>query len=98
MLGRSRVAMPATLMQLSDAVREIISATTRRTSREPNAFPFFFIIGAGVSHPFIPLAFGIERICREEIARQGLPPPPDLGGAMDRYERCFREAFPQAEE
>jgi len=84
---------------LDTAVHQIVRATRKRTAHDSSGFPFFLIVGAGISHPSIPLAAGIERLCREEIAKAALGPPPlESGSPLDRYERCFEHAFPHAED
>lgn len=83
-------------LDLHSAVDQIVRATRRRAPS--GAAPFFFIVGAGISYPPIPLAAGIEQLCRKEILDQGLTPPPVGGSALDRYQTCFETAFSQAEE
>jgi tetratricopeptide (TPR) repeat protein len=85
-----------TELDLLSAVDQIVRATRKRTP--PGAAPFFFIVGAGISHPPIPLAAGIEQICRKEIADQGRTPPFAAGSPLDRYQACFETAFEQADE
>lgn len=88
-----------TEIDLDTAIGQIARATRKRTSQDPAGFPFFLIVGAGISHPSIPLAAGIERLCRDEILKEGLgAQPQESGSALDRYERCFDQAFPQAED
>lgn len=83
-------------LDLHSAVNEIVQATLDdRTPGE--AFPFFFIVGAGISWPPIPLAAEIERQCRARIAEHNDPSPPMDAPALDRYALCFERAFPQAE-
>lgn len=65
------------------------------------ADPFFLFVGAGVSYPAIPLASGIERMCREAAEKNGYPLDPDLGeglrkSAFQRYSDAFDAAFPHA--
>jgi len=85
-----------TELDLSSAVDQIVRATRKRSRH--GTPPFFFIVGAGVSHPPIPLAAGIEQICRKEIADQGRTPPPVEGSPLHLYQACFEMAFEQAEE
>jgi tetratricopeptide (TPR) repeat protein len=85
-----------TELDLSSAVDQIVRATRKRTL--PGASPFFFIVGAGVSYPPIPLAAGIEQLCREAIADQRRSPPPVGGSPLERYQACFEMAFEQADD
>lgn len=55
-----------TELDLHSAVDQVVRATQARAGR--GVTPFFFIVGAGVSCPPIPLAAGIEQLCRKEIA------------------------------
>ena len=46
-----------------------------------HVLPYFFIVGAGVSAPEIPLAGGIVELCKNEIKRRN----------TDYYNRCVTE-------
>jgi tetratricopeptide (TPR) repeat protein len=85
-------------IDLQTAVHEIVVATQRKTRENKADYPFFLIVGAGISHPPIPLAAGIEKLCREEIAAQGLKLPPEPMTAFERYQTYFELAFPHAKD
>src|SRR5690242_3456194 len=92
--------MSPRLLPLQEAVQQIVDVARPRpwqTSQPPGA-RFFFIVGAGISFPSIPLAAGIEELCRKEIADRGGTPPASSGPAMDRYEALFQAAYPHPED
>lgn len=73
---------------LDEAVWELAAAAGENRSA------FFFLIGAGVSAPEIPLATAIADECQRiaEAARPGTDGPKD---GLDRYSFWFERAFPQ---
>ena len=87
---------------LEQAVQEIRSAVEGRDGAGPRAVhsPFFLIVGAGISHPPIPLARDIEALCRQRIvqASPGGRKPPEGGSPFERYAACMEAAFPNAEQ
>lgn len=59
--------------------------------------PFFFVVGAGISFPPVPLATHIVEHCQRVAAqyrRQGRPP--SSGAALDEYSHWFAAAYPGA--
>lgn len=73
----------------------------RRESPRREHDPFFFIVGAGISVPSIPLASGIERMCREKAGRDGRAAGEDRGEGprrpfSQRYSDAFNSAYPHA--
>src|SRR6185436_124071 len=84
-------------LNLQTAVAEIVGAIQRRKENE-SWRTFFFVIGAGISSPSIPLAWEIEQRCRAEIAKRELEMPPETGSAFERYQSCMERAFSQAAE
>jgi len=57
--------------------------------------PFFFLVGAGISHPPVPLASEIESECRNVAARyKRLDDPPGIR-PIDNYSHWFGRAYPQ---
>lgn len=57
----------ATTLELSRAVNEIVQAV-QDTGTEGRS-PFFFVVGAGISAPIVPLASVIESDCRKEAEK-----------------------------
>lgn len=87
---------------LSNAVNEIRLAIDEEKEFNNGGFnsPFFFIIGAGVSVPHIPLAGEIERKCRNKLRTYNISDdlsPEEKTSPMKRYVRWFEKAFPQPE-
>ncbi len=58
-------------------------------------WPFFFLVGAGVSKPPILLASEIEAECRQKAREFGRGDEPSGKGAMDTYSHWSDRAFPQ---
>ena len=57
--------------------------------------PFFFLIGAGISHPPIPLASDIIEHCRVTAEKYGRINNPLKTQSMDKYSHWFQQAYPQ---
>lgn len=57
--------------------------------------PFFFLVGAGISHPSVPLASDIEAHCRDVATKYGRTESPVGSHALDTYSHWFGTAFPQ---
>ena len=57
--------------------------------------PFFFLIGAGISHPPIPLASDIIEHCRVTAEKYGGTKAPSKTKSMDEYSHWFQQAYPQ---
>ncbi len=81
-------------ISLAEAVSQLTAAFGRRQRANGNASDaFFFMIGAGMSAPAIPLAGEIEEHCRGTLRQE-----PDVGvprAAIDRYSFWLERAFPQ---
>jgi len=73
------------ILTLQDAVRQI------RLTAQSNPKAFFFMAGAGISYPEVPLAGGIVEHCRKRIGDAGPQAP---GSPMARYAQCFEDAYP----
>ncbi len=87
------------VLSLEDAVHEIVDATRPQPWHStPQSSRFFFIVGAGISFPAIPLAAGIEELCRKEIERRGRVPSAMNALPIERYETHFQQAFPHPED
>lgn len=81
------------VIALNQAVRDI-----RRScdlADPPEASPFFFMVGAGISSPAVPLASGIIEECQKQV--QGVVEPSNLTH-LERYSFWFQQAFPSPED
>ncbi|MCH7801935.1 MAG: SIR2 family protein, partial [Chloroflexi bacterium] len=87
--------MAITTISLDTAIHEIKSAFDS-AQRHDIASPFWFLIGAGVSYPSVPLAAGIISDCRREVEEQRHSPPSDVADPIDQYSNWLNAAFPQA--
>jgi tetratricopeptide (TPR) repeat protein len=58
--------------------------------------PYFFIAGAGVSSPPIPLAWEIEEQCKLEAQRYDDTNPPESKSTMDSYSHWLGKAYPSS--
>lgn len=74
---------------LEEAVREIAEASAK------DAGAFFFLVGAGISAPEVPLAALIADDCRDRANRRLGGDDPGPAAAMDAYSYWFEKAFPQ---
>ncbi|HJL01632.1 MAG TPA: SIR2 family protein [Polyangiaceae bacterium LLY-WYZ-15_(1-7)] len=71
---------------------------TRRSLDRRAASPYFFVCGAGISVPSVPLAWAIEQECRERAERLGLhsgTPPTDPAGG---YSYWLEQAWPDPDQ
>jgi hypothetical protein len=84
------------VMEIGKALREI--RTPCETHANDDFRPFFFIVGAGVSNPPIPLSSEIERKCRAKAIADGEPDLAPTGDAMKDYSHWFDCAYPHAAE
>ncbi len=57
--------------------------------------PFFFLVGAGISHPPIPLASDILEQCRATAEKYDRKNPPLGKQPMEKYSHWFQLAYPQ---
>ena len=80
-------------LDLQTAISHIVQVV-----RESDKPPFFFVVGAGISEPFVPLAPAIESHCRKEAAGHGRVDAPPSNKPIDTYSHWFSRAFPQADQ
>ena len=75
---------------LDDAVSRIKQACE---SRPKDSSPFFFLVGAGISHPSVPLAKDIINHCKKvaEDRRRSVDAPGVTG--VDQYSNWFQTAY-----
>ena len=59
--------------------------------------PFFFFVGAGISHPPIPLASTVQAQCRTRAERYGHKPPRADCSPLESYSHWFERAHPNRE-
>jgi tetratricopeptide (TPR) repeat protein len=80
-------------IELSTAASHIKQACedTRSSTRSP----FFFLVGAGISHPSVPLAADIETQCRGVAAKYERLDEPLGTKPIDTYSHWMGTAFPQ---
>ena len=58
--------------------------------------PFFFLVGAGISHPPIPLASDIIEHCKVTAGKYDRIKPPLEKKSIDKYSHWFQQAYPQS--
>ncbi|MCA9612271.1 MAG: hypothetical protein KC586_05890, partial [Myxococcales bacterium] len=78
-------------------IRETRRAAAKR-GRHAGPSPYFFVCGAGISVPSVPLAWQIQEECRERATSLGLATgsaPSDPAGA---YSYWLEQAFPDPEQ
>jgi tetratricopeptide (TPR) repeat protein len=82
------------ILNLRTALGEIAQACeAARRRKRPS--PFFFVVGAGISHPPLPLAPKICEDCKAEALRFGRTEEPGTGSSLDAYSHWFARAYPQ---
>lgn len=100
-MSKRSTARAGRVISLGQAVREIRGAAEGRTKAGRGAAhsPFFLIVGAGISHPPVPLARDIEALCRQRIAQESPDWKfPEGASPFERYAACMETAFPSAEQ
>lgn len=83
------------LLDVNAAIMEIRQACDE-LGPEPHRSPFFFIVGAGISYPPVPLAASIIEHCRGVAERYNRAQPPDGQQTLDEYSHWFSRAYPGA--
>ncbi|RKH15992.1 hypothetical protein D7X74_16820 [Corallococcus sp. CA047B] len=81
-------------LSLEEATFEIHQACIAAIERRESS-PFFFITGAGVSYPPIPLAGHIIEHCKEKAQRHPALSKPQSGTTLNEYSHWFSLAYPQ---
>jgi tetratricopeptide (TPR) repeat protein len=84
------------VLGLKTAVVEIHQAIMQG-KRQKLPSPFFFMVGAGISHPPLPLAAEIQTSCQLEAQVYGKDKPPEKDSLIDTYSYWFEQAYPNAE-
>ena len=85
------------LTSLKQAVAEIKDACDSKAKRGKRS-PFFFLVGAGISHPPVPLSAQIVEHCRARAAERGSTEEPRQLSPMQHYSAWFEQAYPQPEQ
>src|SRR5437764_9536016 len=83
-------------VDLKSAAVEIRQAIDQG-KRQKLPSPFFFLVGAGISSPPLPLAASIQASCSEEARKYGKHKPPESDKLIDSYSYWFEQAYPQPE-
>lgn len=82
-----------TFISLSEAVSEIRQAC--EDVETDSGYPFFFLVGAGISCPQVALASQITAACRTEAEKRNRTTAPLHNDAMSQYSHWFQSAYPQ---
>lgn len=89
------VARDPRLLGLKSAAMEIRQACDE-LGAEAHRSPFFFVVGAGISFPPVPLAASIIGHCQELAKQYGRAEPPAGDQTLDEYSHWFSRAYPGA--
>ena len=84
-------------LDLPTAASEILQACQENHDCDKGS-PFFFLVGAGISNPPVPLAYEIEEKCRQTAVGYGRKQEPPKNDSITRYSHWFRQAYPQREQ
>ena len=85
-------------LDLKTAARQIKASCEIKRERKERP-PFFFITGAGLSAPSVPLAAEIVQHCKTRATElYGITAPPPSASALDSYSHWLAHAYPNAEE
>src|SRR5438552_1331145 len=94
MLPEARILDGMRWIDLKLAAGEIRQAVADAHNQDKGS-PFFFVAGAGVSYPPLPLAAQIQEHCKEIAAQQGRSATPENASPAGQYSHWFQEAYPQ---
>lgn len=83
------------VLELNPAVMEIRQAC-EELGADAHRSPFFLIVGAGISHPPVPLAASIIDHCQGVAKRYDRAQPPSGQQTLDQYSHWFSRAYPGA--
>ena len=61
---------------------------------ESESYPFFFLTGAGISNPPVPLASKIIADCQNQAKKHGLTDPYEQQDPMSQYSHWLEQAYP----
>ncbi len=86
----------SSVIGLKHAVAEIKDACDFNIKKEKRS-PFFFLVGAGISYPPVPLSAQIIEHCQAHASRHGPIDEPTNLSSMARYSFWFERAYRQPE-
>ena len=78
------------------AIRRIRQECTQVDNDQSWSPPFFFLVGAGISSPTVPLAAELAEECRKRAHKAGIIDPPTDDSPLGAYSHWFASAFPGA--
>lgn len=84
------------LIELDDAVSRIKQACEGREKDSPS--PFFFMVGAGISHPSVPLAYDVIAHCKETARSYRRTNEPSKTNTLDQYSHWFQTAYAEPDQ
>lgn len=84
------MAMRISLDQAVSEIRQVCE----ETESDKLGSPFFFVVGAGVSYPSVPLANQLIEQCKEIAKRHGRSAELADGSTLDAYSYWFAQALP----
>ncbi len=84
---------PLQIIDLTTAIDQIQQACEE--NREEGRSPFFFLVGAGISNPPIPLASEIVEQCKATAKKYNRTNEATSKQAIDKYSHWFLQAYPQ---
>ncbi len=79
-------------------IRETVRESRKPRGAKGGSAPYFFVCGAGISVPSVPLSWTIQKECRERAESLGLAsgkPPKDPAG---QYSFWLEQAYPDADQ
>lgn len=71
-----------------------VSGIKQACDDEGDNYPFFFLVGAGTSHPEIPLASEITAKCQQKAKELGRNLSPKQQDPMSQYSHWFEQSYP----
>ena len=87
---------PPHLIELDEAISRIKQACEGRSADSPS--PFFFMVGAGISCPSVPLAADIVSQCKDVAHSHGRKQEPSGQTAFDLYSHWFQTAYDEPDQ
>lgn len=84
------------LIELDEAVSRIKQACESREKDSPS--PFFFMVGAGISHPSVPLARDVIAHCKEMARTYHRTNDPGKTNTLDQYSHWFQTAYAEPDQ